>query len=79
MNATLSKPAPVLSPQARGPNSTPRHASSQGISDLAIGLAGLLYLGIVLFADWTSPLFGMTVIALAGYKLFAHHCGKGQE
>jgi hypothetical protein len=54
---------------------TPRPA---GIWDLAIALGGLVYLGIVLFTDWTSPLFGMTLIVPAGYQLFAHHSRERQ-
>jgi hypothetical protein len=48
------------------------------VRKLAIGLAGLLYVSIVLFTDWTSPLAGMTLIALAGYELFVHHFRRRQ-
>ncbi len=77
MNGTLAKPVPALSSQARGSRTGDSHrTSNQGIWDLAIGLAGLAYLGIVLFTDWTSPFFGITLILVAGYKLFAHHKTK---
>jgi hypothetical protein len=62
---------------AGSPQAAPHGGSKRGMWGLAIGLAGLLHLGITLFADWTSPLFGMTLIALAGYELFVHH-GKRQ-
>ena len=37
--------------------------------DLAIWIAGLIYLGMVLFLNLYSPLFGLTLIVLAVYQV----------
>ena len=76
---TSSNGVPVLRPPTRKPDAASHGTGQRGVWDLAIALGGLVYLGIALFTDWTSPLFGMTLIVLAGYQLFAHHSGERQE
>jgi hypothetical protein len=83
----MRKDEPVLFPTRGGGVETemqedpdrfpvPRGSSKRGIWNWTVGLAGLLYLGITLFADWTSPPFGLMLIALAGYELIAHRGGR---
>jgi len=50
--------------------------NKRAIWDLAIGIAGLVYLGMVLFVDVYSPLFGLVVIVLAGYEVLGPHRRK---
>ena len=50
--------------------------NKRAIWDLAIGIAGLVYLGMVLFVDVYSPLFGLVVIVLAGYEVLRPHRRK---
>lgn len=78
MNATMSKPVPVLRAPVGAPDAARQGSGKRGIRDLTIALAGLVYLGMVLFADWSSPLLGITLIALAGYELFARRGNKDQ-
>ena len=77
----MRKDEPVLFPTRFGgvetemqedPDRFPASHGGRGVWNLTIGLAGLLYLGITLFADWTSPPFGLMLIGLAGYELIAH-------
>lgn len=78
MNASMPKAAPVLGVPVGAPNAA-RQGGKRGSRDLTIALAGLVYLGMVLFADWSSPLLGIMLIAFAGYELFARRGGKDQE
>jgi len=50
--------------------------NKRAIWDLAIGVAGLVYLGMVLFVDVYSPVFGVVVILLAGYEVLGPHRRK---
>jgi hypothetical protein len=55
----------------------PSHLTSRrAIWDLAIGIAGLIYLVMVLFVDVYSPVFGVMLIVLAGYEVLEPRCGK---
>jgi hypothetical protein len=59
MNATLSKAVPVLRPPTRKRDAASHGTGKRRVWNLAIALGGLVYLGIVLFTDWTSPLLEM--------------------
>jgi hypothetical protein len=48
----------------------------RAIWDLVIGIAGLGYLGVVLFVNLDSPAFGLVWIVLAGYEILEPRCGK---
>jgi hypothetical protein len=43
--------------------------AAKAIFDLAIGIAGTVHVGMVLFGNLYSPLFGVVLILLAGYRL----------
>ena len=47
--------------------------------DLAIGLAGLIYLGTELVANLSSPVFGLTLIVLAAYQMLGPRFGGGHR
>jgi len=42
---------------------------AKAICDIAIGIAGTVHVGMVLFGNLYSPLFGAVWILLAGYRL----------
>ena len=50
--------------------------NKRAIWDLVLGIAGLTYLGVVLFLNLYSPAFGLVLIVLAAYELLEPHCGK---
>jgi len=41
--------------------------------DLVVGLAGILYLAMVLFLGIEVPVFGVALLLLAGYALIRPH------
>ena len=43
------------------------------VQDLTIWAAALIYLALVLFLDLSSPLLGLLLIILAGYRLLDPH------
>lgn len=49
---------------------------SASIRRLAIGIAGVIYLGCVLLWNVSMPAFGVIVIGLAGYDLVESHWPK---
>jgi hypothetical protein len=51
------------------PVAEPHGPRKRAIWDLAIGVAGLAYLGVVLFVGYYSPIFGAVWIVLAGYEV----------
>jgi len=56
---------------------TPRPATNTRlIGDLAIGIAGTIHVGMALFGNLYSPLFGAVLILLAGYRLLAPRCSR---
>lgn len=65
-----------LDPRADTANASPHNLSARALWDLAIGIAGLIYLGVVLFGDLYSPAFGLVVIVLAAYEVFEPHFGR---
>ena len=50
--------------------------NKRAIWDLAIGIAGLVYLVMVLFVDYYSPAFGVVLVVLAAYEVVEPRCGK---
>lgn len=71
MNAAASKPEPLAPPRP------PSHRTNKrAIWDLAIGIAGLVYLVMVLFVDYYSPVFGVVLVVLAAYEVLEPRCGK---
>jgi hypothetical protein len=72
MNHSLPNPEPVALP----PHRSSRTTSKRAIWGLAIGIAGLIYLVMVLFIDYYSPLFGLVLIVLAAYEVVEPRCAK---
>jgi fatty acid desaturase len=77
MNATASKAAPALRPPVRAANASPSGTNKRAIWDCVIGIAGLIYLGMVLVENLYSPVLGLLWVVLAAYKLLEPRCGKG--
>lgn len=50
--------------------------SKRAIWDLAIGIAGLIYLVMVLFVDYYSPAFGVVLVVLAAFEVLEPRWGK---
>ncbi len=50
--------------------------NKRAIWDCAIGIAVLIYLGVVLCVNLYSPLFGLVLIVLAAYEILEPRCGK---
>jgi len=76
MNGAVLKAVPVLRPQARAANASLHSPNKSAIRDLVIGIAGLCYLGVVLFMNLYSPAFGLILIVLAAYEILEPRCGK---
>jgi hypothetical protein len=76
MNVTISQPAPVRRSQEDAASASSQRTNKRAIWDLAIGLAGLVYLGVVLIDNLYSPLFGLVLIGLAAYEILEPHCSK---
>jgi len=76
MNGAVLEPVPVLRPPARAASASPHCPHMRAIWDLVIGIAGLGYLGVVLFVNLDSPAFGLVWIVLAGYEILEPRCGK---
>jgi len=76
MNGAESKAGPLARPRDGTANASPRTTNTRAIWHLAIGIAGLIYLGVVLFADLYSPVFGVVLIVLAGYEVLGPHCRR---
>ncbi|HYW41540.1 MAG TPA: hypothetical protein VE959_01705 [Bryobacteraceae bacterium] len=76
MNDTAPKPAEVLRWQTGAPNASPVSTNKRAIWDLAIGVAGLIYLDAVLFGSVYSPAFGLVLAVLAAYEVLEPRCGK---
>jgi len=76
MNVPVTKSAPVLRAQGSATNASPHRLNKRAIWDLVIGIAGLIYLGVVLFADLRSPAFGLALVLLAAYEVLEPRCGK---
>jgi hypothetical protein len=76
MNGAVLKPVPVLRPQARAANASPHTTSKRVIWDCAIGIAVLIYLGVVLCVNLYSPAFGLVLIVLAAYEILEPRYGK---
>ena len=55
------------------------NTGKRAIWDLAIVIAGLIYLVMVLFVDVYSPVFGLVVIVLAGYEVIGPHRWRGNS
>ncbi len=76
MNAAGPEPASASRLQARPTNTSPHSTGTRGIWELAIGVVGLIYLGLVLFVNLYSPVFGFVLIVLAGHEIMEPRCGK---
>jgi len=73
---TVTVPAPAPRPPAGPANASPHSTNKRGIWDLAIGIAGLIYLGMVLFVNLYSPVFGFVLIVLAGHEMLEPRCRR---
>jgi len=69
MNGVAGSPVPMLYPRSRAANASGHGPNKRAVWDLAVGAAGLIYLGVVLFLDLYSPVFGLVLIVLAGYEI----------
>jgi hypothetical protein len=76
MNGAVPNPVPVLRPQVRAANASPRTTNKRFIWDCVIGIAVLIYLSVVLCMNLYSPAFGLILIVLAAYEMLEPHCGK---
>lgn len=73
MNTTVSRAAPALRPPA---NASSHSMNKRAIWDCVIGIAGLIYLGMVLVENLYSPVFGLLWVVLAAYEILEPRCGK---
>jgi len=76
MNVALSEPARAERPEADRSSSSAQRTNKRVLWDMAVGLAGVVYLTIVLFDNLYSPLFGLLLIGLAAYEILEPHCAK---
>jgi hypothetical protein len=76
MNGAVPSPVPVLRPQVRAANASPRTLNKRIIWDCVIGIAVLIYLSVVLCVNLYSPAFGLILIVLAAYEILEPRCGK---
>lgn len=76
MNGAEPKAGPLQRPRDGAANAPPRSTNKRILWHLAIGIAGLIYLGVVLFADLYSPVFGVVLIVLAAYEVLGPHCKR---
>ena len=76
MNGAVPNRVPVLRPEARAANAPAHTTNRRVIWHCAIGIAVLIYLGVVLCVNLYSPAFGLILIVLAAYEILEPHCGK---
>ena len=74
MNSAISKEPLLVSAAPAGESRRPaRSAHKRAMWDLAIWVAGLVYLGVVLFENLSMPLFGAVWVVLAVHAIRERH------